>query len=578
MEEVNVDSTTEEATTEKRVTFDDLGLSETVLAAIKAKGFEEPTPIQAATIPLLLKGEVDLVGQAQTGTGKTAAFGLPIIDKLEPGNGNVQALILCPTRELAVQVSDELMSLKGKKRFSVCAIYGGQSIDQQLRRLRKGVDIVVGTPGRVIDHIQRGSLKLDQLSNFILDEADEMLNMGFVDDIEEIFKTTNPEKRVLLFSATMPKQILVLAKNYMRDHEVIKVKAERLTTDLTEQIYFEVSNNDKFEALCRIIDIEEEFYGIVFCRTKVMVDIVARKLSDRGYDSEALHGDVSQYQRERILEKFKNKRSNILVATDVAARGIDVNNLTHVVNYSLPQNPESYVHRIGRTGRAGNEGMAITFVSREEYRQLLFVKKISKADIRKEKLPGIEQVIELKKERVRDDLSGLIAEGQYQALEGLAKEILEDNDPLEVVSALLKHSFGKDLDPASYKEIREISISKGGRDKNVRLFVARGSEGGMTVSKLVDFICDEAHVEPNAIFDVRVFEKFSFANTSAADAEVILHSFKKKARGRRPLVVEAKPRDNRGGGNRGGNRAGGRRYDNGPRRDGNRGGNRNYNR
>ena len=537
--------------------FAELGLSESTLKALEDKGFEEPTPIQAATIPLLLKGEVDVVGQAQTGTGKTAAFGLPLIEMLEPEAGFVQAVILCPTRELAVQVAEEINSLKGKKRFGVCPIYGGQSIDQQLRRLKKGVDIVVGTPGRVIDHIKRGSLRLDSITNFILDEADEMLNMGFIDDIEEIFRTTNPQKRVLLFSATMPGPILSLAKKYMKDHEVISVKPEQVTTELTEQIYFEVRESDKFEALCRIIDIEEEFYGLIFCRTKIMVDLVTRKLQDRDYDAEALHGDVSQFQRENILAKFKQRRSNILVATDVAARGIDINDLTHVINYSLPQNPESYVHRIGRTGRAGKEGIAITFVSREEYRQLLHIKKISKAHIRKEKMPDIEQIIELKRNRVREDLSGLISEGGYEDYEEMAGELLEDENALDVVAALLKHAFGAQLDASNYREIKDISL-QGDSSKQVRLFIARGLEGGMTKEKIVDFICDEAHIEPGCINDIRIFDKFSFANSNGADAEVILHAFKKRARGRRPLVVEAKPRDGgRSGGSNGG--AGGNR-------------------
>ena len=549
------------ATLEK---FAELGLSESILKALEAKGFEEPTPIQAATIPLLLKGEVDVVGQAQTGTGKTAAFGLPLIEKLTPNAGYVQALILCPTRELAMQVAEEINSLKGKAQFCICPIYGGQSIDQQLRRLKKGVDIVVGTPGRIIDHINRGSLKLGELSNFILDEADEMLNMGFIDDIEDIFKTTNPEKRVLLFSATMPRPILNLAKKYMRDHEVIAVTPEKPTTDLTEQIYFEVRESDKFEALCRIIDIEEDFFGLVFCRTKIMVDIVARKLQDRGYDSEALHGDVSQYQRENILAKFKNKKSNVLVATDVAARGIDINDLSHVINYSLPQNPESYVHRIGRTGRAGKEGIAITFVSREEHRQLHHIKRISKADIRKEKMPEINQIIELKRSRINDDLQGLISEGQYDDYLPMAEELLDGETPVEVIAALIKHAFGSQLDASNYREIKQVNM-RDGRKGSVRLFIARGSEGGMTKDKIVDFISDEASVEPGCLSDVRLFDKFTFANVEGEDAEVILHAFKKRARGRRPLVVEAKPRENSGGGRRPSGSSG-------PRRDGGRDG------
>lgn len=299
--------------------FKSLGLSENTLMALKKKGFEEPTPIQVKAIPLLLKGDKDIIGQAQTGTGKTAAFGIPIIEKIKERSNNVQAFILVPTRELAIQVSEEMNSLKGHKRLHIIPLYGGQSIDQQLQRLEKGVDIVVGTPGRVLDHINRKSLNLGKISYLVLDEADEMLNMGFIDDVEEILKSTGSEKRMLLFSATIPKAILNIAKKYMKQYEFIAEKNEQLTVSLTEQICFEVSFSDKFEALCRIIDIEKEFYGLIFCRTKIDVDNIANRLIDRGYDADALHGDISQHQREKILNKLKNHKINILVATDVAA-------------------------------------------------------------------------------------------------------------------------------------------------------------------------------------------------------------------------------------------------------------------
>ena len=286
-------------------------------------------------------------------------------------------------------------SLKGNKKLHIVPIYGGQAIELQLRSLKKGVDVVVGTPGRVLDHIRRKTMNLQEISYLVLDEADEMLNMGFIDEVEKIMKATNPEKRTMLFSATMPKEILRIAKKYMGKYEFVAVEKETLTVNLTDQIYFEVATSDKFDALCRIIDIEHEFYGLVFCRTKVDVDKIAKHLVDRGYDADALHGDISQYQRELILNKFKKKRTNILVATDVAARGIDIVELSHVINYSLPQDPESYVHRIGRTGRAGKEGTAITFVTPEEYRRLLFIKRIAKTEIRKEKLPRIKDIINM---------------------------------------------------------------------------------------------------------------------------------------------------------------------------------------
>ena len=304
--------------------FKNLGLSENTLKVLKQRGFEEPTPIQQKTIPAVLKGSKDIVGQAQTGTGKTAAFGLPIIELLQERLGVVQTLVLTPTRELAIQVAEEINSLKGKKRLSIVPIYGGQSFDLQLRSLKKGVDIVVGTPGRILDHLRRRTLRLDKISFLVLDEADEMLNMGFLEDVTEIMKSAGLNRRTLLFSATMPQEIRHISKKYMGEHDVLKVSKGQLTIRQTDQIYFEVSPSDKFEALCRIIDIEEEFYGLVFCRTKIDTDTIANHLGERGYDADALHGDLSQGQREKILNKFKKRLINILVATDVAARGLDV--------------------------------------------------------------------------------------------------------------------------------------------------------------------------------------------------------------------------------------------------------------
>ncbi|MDD5584887.1 MAG: DEAD/DEAH box helicase [Candidatus Omnitrophica bacterium] len=523
---------------EKLAKFKALGLSDNVLVALARKGFEEPTQIQEKIIPiLLLKEDIDIVGQAQTGTGKTAAFGLPLIEKLREAAKVVQAIILVPTRELALQVSEEINSLKGSKRLQILAIYGGQSIEQQLRRLKEGVDIVVGTPGRVIDHINRRTLKLKNVTHVVLDEADEMLNMGFIEDVEEILKHTPQEKRMLLFGATMPERILSLATRYMKQYEVVAIKKEQLTTDLTDQIYFEVNSSDKFEALCRIIDVEKVFYGLVFCRTKVDVDDIAHRLMDRGYEAEALHGDLSQNQRERILEKFKKKRINILVATDVAARGIDIYHLTHVINYALPQDPESYVHRIGRTGRAGQEGTAVTFVTPEEYRRLTFIKRVAKTDIRKERLPKVADVINIKKERIKDDILKLVQSGDYEDYLKLAQEMLGTNEAEKVLAAILKHSFQDELDERSYNEIRDVSVNRKG---TARLFVALGRLDNMTPQKLVSFIKQKAKVEDRKIHDVRIFDAFSFITVPFEEAEVILRVFKKEQGGKRPMVERAR--------------------------------------
>ncbi|PIE69427.1 MAG: RNA helicase [Deltaproteobacteria bacterium] len=518
--------------------FKALGLSHNVVTALVNKGFEEPTPIQEQTIPLLLAGSKDLIGQAQTGTGKTAAFGVPLIEQAVEDLGVVQAIVLTPTRELAIQVAEDINSLKGSKKIRVMPVYGGQAITHQLRGLRQGVDIVVGTPGRVLDHLQRKTLRLDHISHFVLDEADEMLNMGFIEDIEAILETTNTDKTTLFFSATMPREILAIAKTYMRDYEIVSVRKQEMTADLTDQIYFEVNENDKFEALCRIIDMAEACYAIVFCRTKVEVDQTVGRLMDRGYDAEGLHGDISQGQREKILDKFKKHHITILVATDVAARGIDVNNLTHVINYALPQNPESYVHRIGRTGRAGKAGTAITFITPSQSRRLLFIQRATRSTIRKERLPKVTDIIRAKKNRIisqiRDDLHANIQDHFRE----MAATLLAKNNQEDILAAVLQHAFKDDLDASGYHEIRDVFVDNKG---TTRLFVAQGRTHGMSPKKLVNMMHRETGVRTQAIQGVQVLEGFSFMTVPFREAGIILSVFKKQGRGKKPLVVKAKP-------------------------------------
>lgn len=525
--------------TEKQ-TFSDLGLSKQVLDAIDRKGFEEPTAIQAMTIPVMLRDDTNIIAQAQTGTGKTAAFGLPLIEMIDASSKNVQALILAPTRELAIQVSEEISSLKGSKDIRTAPIYGGQSIDQQFRRLKKGIHIVVGTPGRIIDHLKRKTLKLGNIEHLILDEADEMLNMGFIEDMEEIMKHTNPGKRTLLFSATMPQRIKDLAHKYMEGYELLKIKKERLTTNLTEQIYFEVKMSDKFEALCRIVDIEDNFYGLVFCRTKSDVDSVANHLAERGYDSDAIHGDISQVQREKILAKFKKQKTNILVATDVAARGIDVNNLTHVINYSLPHDPEAYVHRIGRTGRAGNEGTAITFITPSEYKRLMYIQRVAKTDIKKSKIPKVGDIITAKRKKIHDDLNVILSDEIDKKYCNWAKHLLDGNDPTEILSALLNYCFEDELNPDAYNEINEPG--RRGRDVDqqgkARLFVALGKKDGMNPKKLLRLITDKVAIKHKQIADIQVMDKFSFMTVPFDKAEKIIANF--RSHGEKPLITHAK--------------------------------------
>ena len=517
--------------------FSALGLSEQMLAAVRAKGFEMPTAIQKLTIPHLLTKTNDIIAQSQTGTGKTAAYGLPILQSLEPAHGPVQAIILVPTRELALQAAEELLSYNREKRLSITAIYGGAAMSEQLRRLAKGVDIVVGTPGRVLDHIRRGTMKLANVRYLVLDEADEMLNMGFVEDVEEIMSHTSDERRVLLFSATMPERIIRLSKTYMRDTEIVRVEHKQITADLTEQIYFEVREADKFDALTRIIDVEPEFYGIIFARTKIGADETASRLAAHGYASEVLHGDVSQAQREKILRKFRDKSINILVATDVAARGIDVGSLTHVINYSLPQDSESYVHRIGRTGRAGKQGTAITFVSPSEFRGLNNLMRDIKVEIKRETLPSPQDIVEMKRLKIKEDMQEIVENESYDDYKTFAEELLSEYTPDVALGALLRLAFRGELDQSSYPEIRSFSVDRKG---TARLFLAVGKRDGYTARKLVDMLKFKCGLRDKQIDDVRISDNFSFVSVPFHDAEEIVRKLNRLNRGQRPMAEIAR--------------------------------------
>ena len=522
--------------------FKELWLSQKTLLALDKKGFETPSPIQAKVIPLLLQAEKNIIWQAATGTGKTAAFWLPLIEKLLPSK-LPQALILVPTRELANQVAEEISSFQTDNTLKVLPIYGGQSYSFQISSLKRGVDIVVGTPGRIIDHLDRGILKLDQLSYLILDEADEMLNMGFIDDIETIFKKANPDKQVLLFSATMPREILQVAKKYMGEYELISVKSEQMTTNQTHQIYFEVNERDKFEALCRIADVESDFYAIVFCKTKLDVDFVAGKLIERGYQAQGLHGDIQQKQREQILRHFKNKTTKILIATDVAARGIDVNDISHVINYSLPQDIESYVHRVGRTGRAGKTGTAITFVSPQEYKKLISLQRITKTDIQKAKIPTVQSIIEKRKAQLFADIQAVLDGEKHRENFPLVEQLMEAFDPKLLVSALLRLNYEESFNPETYHQLDEVKIDTTGKS---RLFIALGRKAGMSPRSLVEMLVTEAGIQSRNIDDVRVMDDFSFVTVPYLDAEHILQVFKQKKSGGKSLISKAKEKKSDG--------------------------------
>ncbi|WP_159467647.1 DEAD/DEAH box helicase [Dyadobacter sp. 3J3] len=424
-------------------TFADLGLSENILKALTEMGFTKPSPIQAQGIPAVMQGS-DVIGQAQTGTGKTAAFGIPVLERIDTSSNAVQALILCPTRELAVQVSEEIGRLaKFQRGIKIEAIYGGDSIDRQIRSLKKGVHIVVGTPGRVMDHMQRRTLKFDEVRMMVLDEADEMLDMGFREDIESILADMPEDRQTILFSATMSKPIMSITKRFLNDPVLIKVVRNELTNVNIEQVCFEVKPQAKVEVMTRLIDMYHLKSLLVFCNTKRKVDEIVEELQLRGYASEGIHGDLRQQQRSNVMSKFKAGVTTILVATDVAARGIDVSGLDGVINYDIPLDEEYYVHRIGRTGRAGMSGKAFSLVARDEKFRLKTIENYTKVKIEKGVIPSYEDIVGVRKARFVESISASIQEGDTDLYQDVLEMLRHSGFTTEqIVAALAKQIMG----------------------------------------------------------------------------------------------------------------------------------------
>ena len=507
--------------------FESFGLGASTLAALARKGFEEPTTIQTLTIPRLLKPGPDLIARARTGTGKTAAFGIPFAELLAVPTGHIRALVLVPTRELALQVTAELISLRNGTCPRMAAVYGGASMGEQLRRLRAGVDVVVGTPGRVLDHLSRGTLDVSQIEFLVLDEADEMLDMGFIEDIETIMGKCGDTRRVVLFSATMPPGIVHVAKRRLGAYETVEDFSEAVATELAEQVWLEVRDGDRLEALCRVMDVEEDFFGIVFTSTRVEADRVAKALEERGYDAEALHGEIPQDRRERILARFRERKIRVLVATDVAARGIDIDRLSHVVNWSLPHDPDAYVHRVGRTGRAGNAGTALTFVTPEEYRKLFRFKRAAGAGFKKAKVPEVNEVLAAKRERLRgkilsraDSLSGEGADADATKLwRELADEILTKAEPGEALAAALFEAFGNEIDPARYRRIEECSVDAAA---TARLFIGIGKRDKANPRALAALVKRISGLSDKLIGGIEIYENFSFLTVPFEAAEKVI--------------------------------------------------------
>ena len=427
----------------EKLKFAELGLSAEVLKAVDKMGFEEASPIQTAVIPLLLAGR-DVIGQSSTGSGKTAAFGVPAVEKVDATVRAVQVLILCPTRELAVQVAEEIGKLAFFKRgVREVPIYGGQSYERQIRALEAGAQVVIGTPGRVMDHMERGTLRLDKLKMVILDECDRMLDMGFRDDIDHILKQVPPTRQLLFFSATMPPPIKALITRHAKDPAWVKIESEAKNAPQVDQVYFEVDRRSKIEVLTRLIDLHDFRYGIIFCSTKIMVDELDEHLHSRGYATDRLHGDITQAQRTRVMEKFRRRGFEFLIATDVAARGLDVDDLEVVFNFDLPNDAEDYTHRVGRTGRAGKTGKAFTFVSGREIYGLQNMVRYGKLKIRRENVPSLDQVEEARENVFFEKLRRTLESGEFRRQDRMVDRLLEQGYPsTDIVSALISMMQG----------------------------------------------------------------------------------------------------------------------------------------
>ena len=529
--------------TPETVTFEDLGLDEYTLKAVTKKGFVTPSPIQVLAIPRLLTGDTNLIARARTGTGKTAAFGLPIIQNVRGKSDHVEALILEPTRELAVQTCTEMQSFATEEYPRTTVLYGGASYSNQIKELKRGTEIVVGTPGRIKDHIERKTLDLSKIKYFILDEGDEMLDMGFIDDIEEIFRHANPDCRILLFSATMPAPILKIAGDFMGEYDIIEEENVIDEALLIDQKYWVVKESEKIEALVRLIDISPDFYGLVFTMTKSDADRVTRELDLRGYEAAALHGDIMQNQREKVLERFRMKKTRILVATDVAARGIDIKGVSHVVNYSLPFDTATYVHRIGRTGRAGTEGIAVTFVRPEERRKLGFlsknIKKATKSDFEEGKIPEVKEVLAVKNERVIAELKEKLFTPCHSELDSeshedgttttsvreklltstftdLAAALCENQDPQQVLAGVLSIVYGDQLSAKHYGKINTKSVAPRGDQK--RIFISLGKRDGYHAREIAEYFSELLHIPGRLVDDIDVAQQFSLVSLPVASA------------------------------------------------------------
>jgi ATP-dependent RNA helicase DeaD len=541
----------------KEITFDALSISSEVKQAIAEIGFTKPTPIQANAIPVALEGK-DVVGLAQTGTGKTVAFGIPLLEKIDTQVFSPQALVLAPTRELALQITEEFKKLaKYKKGLKILSVYGGASIELQLKELKKGVHIIIGTPGRVIDHIQRGSLKTNQIRTVVLDEADEMLNMGFVEDIELVLQQLPQDRQTLLFSATMSSRIMELTKKYQQSPQVVKIAKSELTVPQIKQLYYPIQPHLKIEAMIRLIQFYELKLILVFCNTKKQVDDLVLALQEQGMSSEGLHGDMKQSQRNAVMTKFRSGITNILIATDVAARGIDVSGVDAVFNFDLPHDFEYYVHRIGRTGRAGRSGMSFSFITgRREMGRLREIEDHTKAKVQRGTIPTFAELKDKRQAIFIEQIKTTLQSNVYDQFEPMIEQLENEGYDLKaLVASLMKMHFGnvntaleEDLDftlsefgekakqrkkqnsegfipdKASPRQSKTTArpISRSTNEKMIRLFLNLGRKQNISKGDILGAIAGETGLKGNRIGMIDVFEKFSFVEVPEVDVKKVL--------------------------------------------------------
>lgn len=531
-------------------TFEALGLSQGLLATLSELGYVTPTPVQEASIRHMLSG-ADVIAQAQTGTGKTAAYSLPLVERIDADRRQAQVLVLAPTRELAVQVAGAFKEYSKHRRLNVVAIYGGQPIDRQIRSLNAGVHVLVATPGRLIDHMNRGTINLGTVQTVVLDEADEMLAMGFIEDVEQILAALPTPHQTALYSATMPDAILRLTKRYMTNPSHITIASKQQTAEMVEQRAYEALHSDRFEVLSRLLQFEEPGAAMIFCRTRMDVDQVGEKLTARGFNCDTLHGELSQTQRDRVMQRFRTSQSNILVATDVAARGLDVDHVTHVINYELPPDPEVYVHRIGRTGRAGRSGVAISIVTPRERFVLRQIERMTKALINVHQIPGLMDLRQRQRQRFAQQVLNTITSSELHAERELLGQLTEQHDAMTIAAAALRIAFGEQMttpqaDPLanSINAAQRASTQpprtnnphgpsgnpqfRGNDRGSVRLWIDIGRAKGIRAGDIVGAIANEANVPGRMIGSIELHDGFSYVNVPQRDArrvvDVLNHS------------------------------------------------------